>query len=335
MFLPYTTAMSHTATRLITLIMLLQRQPNQRAADLAVALDVSERTLHRYMGMLEEMGIPIYSERGRNGGFSLARGYRMPPLVFTPEEATAVHLGTSLVSEIWGKLYEEAAHGALAKLDNVLPEEQRQEIAWASRALIATNMNRTEHVILMPLLEKLRQATRERRRVRIWYQGRQQPDPVERELDVYALVYSWGWWYAIGFCHLRQSTRSFRVDRMNDLILLGEPFAIPDTFEVHDYLSTEPPEPMNIQVTMRFQPEGVFLAEYGRSYWDSMEIQPDGSLIVTFGAQDMNYAASTIMSYGPLVEALEPGDLREILREWATAVAGQYKNKQTKMDGDT
>jgi predicted DNA-binding transcriptional regulator YafY len=325
MFLFYNTAMSHTATRLITLIMLLQRKPNQKAADLAAELDVSERTLHRYIGMLEEMGIPIYSERGRNGGFSLARGYRMPPLVFTPEEATAVHLGTSLVSEVWGKLYEEAAHGALAKLDNVLPEEQRQEIAWASRALIAINMGRTEQVIMMPLLEKLRQATRERRRIRMWYQGRQQPEPVERELDVYALVYSWGWWYAIGHCHLRDATRSFRVDRINELILLGEPFTIPDTFEVHDYLSTEPPQPMAVKITMRFQPEGVFLAEYGRSYWDSMESQSDGSLIVTFGAQDINYAASTIMSYGPLVEVLEPEELQQTLYEWATAVIEQYQ----------
>ena len=142
---------------------------------------------------------------------------------------------------------------------------------------------------------------------------------------MYALVYSWGWWYAIGFCHLRQATRSFRVDRINELILLSAPFTIPDDFEVHDYLAAEPVPRMEIHITMRFQPEGVFLAEYGRSYWDSMETQPDGSLIVTFGAQDVNYAASTIMSYGPLVEVLEPADLRETLREWATAVVKQYK----------
>ena len=79
--------MSNTATRLITLIMLLQRRPNQKAAELAEALGVSVRSLHRYVNMLEEMGIPLYSERGPAGGFSLVRGYRMPPLVFTPAEA--------------------------------------------------------------------------------------------------------------------------------------------------------------------------------------------------------------------------------------------------------
>jgi predicted DNA-binding transcriptional regulator YafY len=109
--------MSNTATRLITLIMLLQRQPNQKAAELAEKLGVSVRTVHRYIGMLDEMGIPIYSERGPYGGFSLVRGYRMPPLVFTPEEAVAVYLGTSLVGEIWGRMYRGAAQGALAKLD--------------------------------------------------------------------------------------------------------------------------------------------------------------------------------------------------------------------------
>src|SRR5512143_3643304 len=107
--------MSNTATRLITLLMLLQRQPNQKASDLAEKLGISVRSLHRYIGMLDEMGIPIYSERGPYGGFSLVRGYKMPPLVFTPEEAVAVALGTSLVPEMWGQLYHEVAQGALAK----------------------------------------------------------------------------------------------------------------------------------------------------------------------------------------------------------------------------
>src|SRR5512136_3188331 len=97
--------MSNSATRLITLIMLLQRQPNRKAADLAEKLGVSVRSLHRYIAMLDEMGIPVYTERGPHGGFSLVRGYKLPPLVFTPQEATAVCLGASLVDEIWGGVY--------------------------------------------------------------------------------------------------------------------------------------------------------------------------------------------------------------------------------------
>jgi len=76
--------MANTATRLITLLMLLQRQPNQTASQLAEELDVSVRTVQRYMTMLDEMGIPVYAERGPYGGYALVRGYKMPPLVFTP-----------------------------------------------------------------------------------------------------------------------------------------------------------------------------------------------------------------------------------------------------------
>ena len=123
--------MTQPATRLITLILLLQNQPNQKASELAEKLGVSVRTVHRYLSMLDEMGIPVYSERGPYGGFSLVRGYKMPPLVFTPEEAVAVTLGTGLVEEMWGQLYREASRGALAKLENLLPDEQRNEVAWA------------------------------------------------------------------------------------------------------------------------------------------------------------------------------------------------------------
>ena len=71
--------MANTATRLITLIMLLQRQPNQTAAQLAQTLAVSVRTVQRYITMLDEIGIPVYAERGPYGGYALVCGHKMPP----------------------------------------------------------------------------------------------------------------------------------------------------------------------------------------------------------------------------------------------------------------
>src|SRR5512135_2667971 len=163
--------MAGRAARLITLIMLLQRRPNQQAGELAAALGVSVRSLHRYIAELDEMGIPVYSERGPHGGFSLVRGYRMPPLIFTPEEAVAVYLGTSLVGEMWGRPFVEAAAGALAKLDNVLPQEQRHEVAWARRSLVALGLHRGDLAALAPTLDSIRRAVHERRRVDILYRG--------------------------------------------------------------------------------------------------------------------------------------------------------------------
>src|SRR5574342_888957 len=163
--------MANSATRLITLIFLLQNQPNQKASELAEKLGVSLRTIHRYFEMLDEMGIPVYSERGPYGGFSLVRGYKMPPLVFTLEEAVAVVLGTGIVEEMWGDLYREAARGALAKLENLLPEEQGREVTWARQSLVATGMHRADMQAQTPALEKLRRAIREHRSVTMNYQS--------------------------------------------------------------------------------------------------------------------------------------------------------------------
>jgi predicted DNA-binding transcriptional regulator YafY len=319
--------MPSAATRLINLIMLLQREPNQKAAALAGELGVSVRTLHRYFGMLEEMGIPVYSERGPHGGFSLVKGYRMPPLVFSPEEAVAVYLGVSLVEEMWGRIYQEAARGALAKLDNVLPSEQRHEVAWARRTLVATGMNRAELNELVPRLEKLRRAARERRRVHLRYLSANRREATERDLDPYALVHRWGWWYVVGFCHLRQAERTFRVDRIEEITLLETPFELPVDFDLQAYLEAELQAQPRWTVRMRFLPETSWLAHEGHAYWDVLEEARDGSVHVSFSAPTLEWAVSTALSYGPTVQVLDPPEVRRMVLDWAVAVVDQSSQR--------
>ena len=316
--------MANTATRLITLIMLLQRQPNQKASELADKLGTSVRSLHRYIAMLDDMGIPVYSERGPHGGFSLVRGYKMPPLVLTPEEAVAVHLGTSLVGEMWGKLYQDAAQGALAKLDNLLPDEQRHEVAWARRSLVATGLHRANLDSVAPHLEKFRRAIREQRRVLMVYRSQGQPEPQARELDPYALVLRWGWWYVFGHCHLRRAMRSFRVDRVSELTLLDKTFQTPDDFNIQEHLALDFQNQPQVQVKLRFAAQAAQLALDNRAMWQSCAEQPDGALVVTITLPDLQWAASMALSYGPVVTVIEPEELRDMVHEWARAVAAQY-----------
>jgi predicted DNA-binding transcriptional regulator YafY len=319
--------MTNTAVRLINLIMLLQRQPNQKAGELAAELGVSVRTLHRYFSMLDELGIPVYSERGPFGGFSLVRGYKLPPLVFTPEEAVAVYLGVNLVEEMWGQLYRNASRGALAKLDNVLPDEQRHEVAWARRSLAATGMHRGDLAALTPVLEKLRRAAREHRRVQMTYLGGSQPEGACRELDAYALLHRWGWWYVVGFCGLRQEVRTFRVDRIAELTLLDQQFNVPNDFDIRHYLATELQAQPLYTARLRFPPQAARAAQESRPYWESYQEQPDGSVLVSLASPTLEWAASTALAYGPAVEVLEPPELRQMVAEWAAGVANKYAEK--------
>ena len=317
--------MSTTATRLITLILLLQRRPGQKAAELARELGVSVRTLHRYFGMLDEMGIPVYSERGPQGGFSLVRGYKLPPLVFSPEESAALYLGVNLAEEMWGSLYRAASRSALAKLENVLPDEQRHEVAWARRTLHATGMQRADLEALAPVLEMLRAACRERRCVSIRYQGSGQAGLTERIIRPYAMVHRWGWWYVVAFCELRQALRSFRVDRMSNVALLQQRFELPPDFNVQDYLQQETP-PAETRVRMRFLPGYAHVAYENRLFWEDMQEQPDGAVDVEYASSDLIWAVSLAMGYGPLVEILAPEEARRMIAEWALKIYQQYQD---------
>ncbi len=319
--------MANTATRLITLIFLLQNQPNQKASELAKKLGVSLRTVHRYFEMLDEMGIPVYSERGPYGGFSLVRGYKMPPLVFTLEEAVAVVLGTGLVQELWGDLYRESAHGALAKLENLLPEEQAREVAWARKSLVATGMHRADLKLQTPALEKLRRAIREFRSVTMLYQTSQVPHPTERGLDPYALVHRWGWWYVIGFCHIHKEIRTFRVDRIAEVTLRETSFTKSPSFDLQEYLKQEMQSQPQIIARLKFDAASAKIVAGNHSYWQTVEPQADGSVEVTFPSPTLEWAASTTLTYGPAVEVLEPPELRRMVMQWIDVTANKYKSR--------
>jgi predicted DNA-binding transcriptional regulator YafY len=319
--------MTEPATRLLTLIQLLQRRPAQKASDLAAELGISIRSLHRYLKKLDEMGLPLVSERGPYGGFSMVRGYRLPPLIFQPDEAAALALGAGLVGDLWGPLYQEQAAAALAKLDNVLPDDQRREVAWARRTLLTVGLRRPALEEAAPALDLLRRAARERHTVRMRYRGSGEGQAQARQLDPYALVHRGGWWYVYGFCHLRQAIRSFRLDRIESIELLDGTFELPAGFDAHAMLAAEPQGAGGVQVKLSFAPEGAGIARGSRLSWESLVDQADGSVEVSFQVPDLIWAASMTLSFGALVRVIEPAALRDLLAEWVQALAGIYLSK--------
>ena len=283
------------------------------------------RTLHRYFTQLDEMGIPIYAERGPYGGFSLVRGYKLPPLVFSPEEATAISLGASLVEEMWGNLYRAAAHSALAKLENLLPETQREEVSWARRSLVSSGLYPPGLDAQAAILEQLRSAMHASRQVEMVYSSATTAAaPSKRRLDPYALVFRWGWWYVVGFCHNRRELRTFRIDRIQDLTVLQETFEPPLDFDARAFMAREPVGQPQVRARLKFSKQAASIARLNRLNWESFEEQPDGSVVVTSVAPDLNWAASTSLAYGPLVEVLDPPELRSLLRDWALALVEIY-----------
>jgi len=315
--------MSNVATRLLSLILLLQSRPSWKAGELASELSISERTIHRYMGMLDEMGIPIYSERGPYGGFSLVRGYKLPPLLFTAEEATVLYMGANLVREVWGPSYGDAVTSVTAKLDNVLPDDLRQEVALAQQSLVVGGLTAIDYRPWAPVLSALRECIGERQCVRILYKGFAREE-TEREVDPYALTFQWGLWYLVGFCHMRQQMRTFRVDRIHHTTPLGRPFAVPTDFSVRDYLAHAMQSEPTYSVTVRLEANVAPEVRERHGHWMGILDHDDGSITAQFRVANLDWTTGWVLSYGADAWALDPPELVTRVRNAAAGALRRY-----------
>jgi len=317
--------MTNVATRLLSMIMMLQSRPSWKASELAAELNVSERTVHRYISMLDEMGIPLYSERGRYGGFSLVRGYKLPPLIFTAEEATVLYMGANLVRDVWGHTYDDAAIAVTAKLDNVLPDDLRAEVAQLQQYLAVGRLAARDYQPWELTIHTLRQCIIERRCVRLTYRGIARQEETGRVVEPYGLAFQWGQWYLAGFCRLRQDMRTFRVDRIQQIEPLTEKFTMPSDFDAREYLQRamqyETPHRIAVRLDARVAQS---VREWDSNWLEIAEDGDDGSIVVRFGTTNLDWAVGWVLSYGAAAKALEPPELVERVRKAAEGTLQRY-----------
>ncbi|MFA1550119.1 helix-turn-helix transcriptional regulator [Actinomadura chokoriensis] len=219
---------SHPTTRVLAMLELLQANHRMGGAELARRLGVDQRTVRRYAARLDDLGVPVVAERGRHGGYRLMPGYKLPPLMLTDDEATAVVLGLLAGRRMGLGLPGQATESALAKVQRVLPAALRDRVQALRDTLGFTAPDRDAAADAAPdtgAVLTLAAAARERRRVRLRYRS-WRDEETERDLDPHGLVFHSGRWYVTGHDHRSGETRTFRVDR----IRAAE--AGPATFEV-------------------------------------------------------------------------------------------------------
>jgi predicted DNA-binding transcriptional regulator YafY len=183
--------------------------------------------------MLQDIGIPVTSERGRYGGYELQRGFKLPPMMFTEDEALALTLGLLTVRRLGLTGAAPAIEGALAKIDRVLPEASREQLR-ALQETLTIDLPASGRPPAAQTVFVLTSASRHRLRLRIAY--RSAGGTTERAIDPYGLVYRSGRWYAVAWCHLRGGVRVFRLDRMLSAAMTEERFDPPERFDAHAHL---------------------------------------------------------------------------------------------------
>ncbi|GAA4608929.1 putative DNA-binding transcriptional regulator YafY [Actinoplanes octamycinicus] len=214
------TGSSPTARALRTLE-ILQARPGTTAEQLAAALDVTERAARRYVEILREAGIPVESVRGPYGGYRLGRGTRLPPVVFTEEQALGL-----VMAVLDASTADELVGEALGKVIRALPEGVgRQAAALRAYAAIAPDPRaaRTDPATASALVA----AVAERRRVIVAYR-RASGEELDAEVDPWAVVVRYGRWYLLCHSHRADAIRTYRIDRIRAVHRTPHRFVPPD-----------------------------------------------------------------------------------------------------------
>jgi predicted DNA-binding transcriptional regulator YafY len=220
---------SHPTTRVLAMLELLQARRQLSGAELAAGLGVDQRTVRRYALRLADLGIPVTAERGRYGGYRLLPGYRLPPLMLTDDEAAAVVIGL-LAAERLGQPVVGIST-ALAKIQRVLPATLSERVAALRQTLDFTQHQRKPAVAAdTGTVLTLATAASQHQRVRLRYRSHAEQDS-ERDLDPYGLVLHSGRWYVTGRDGKSGELRTFRVDRVSEVLLSGVSFDPPADFD--------------------------------------------------------------------------------------------------------
>jgi predicted DNA-binding transcriptional regulator YafY len=230
--------MPSTVSRILTVVELLQSHGQMSGPDLARRLGVDARTLRRYVVQLEAMGIPVTAERGRYGAYRLVSGFKLPPMMFTDDEALALSVGLVAARKLGLAGAAAAVESAQAKLERVLPEPLKARLRALSRT-VTLDLPASPAAHNNETLNRLGSAAHARQRVRLRYRSPQADAfrESEREFDVYGLGWRSGRWYAVGWCHLRRDLRSFRLDRIAQIALVNGHFDAPESFDAMAYLA--------------------------------------------------------------------------------------------------
>ncbi|MFI6263703.1 helix-turn-helix transcriptional regulator [Micromonospora sp. NPDC051006] len=312
-----------TTERVLRLLALLQRQPSWTAAELAVELGVTDRSVRRDVERLRALGYPVHATPGVGGGYQLGAGTRLPPLLLDDEEAIATAVSLRLASGGTVAGAGESALRALAKLDQVMPSRLRAEVRavyGATDTLVGPGVE-----IDAELLVTLARACRDAVRVRFRYPGRDGGEG-ERTVEPVRMVTTGRRWYLMAWDVDRENWRTFRLDRMREVETTTwrfRPREHPDPVAYVQRSVTEAPYRYLARVRVHAPPDRVrqlVPPQVGR-----VEGDRDGWCVLVVGGDDLHWLAAHVARLGFEAEVLEPPELREaaaVLARRLAAIAG-------------
>ncbi|WP_022823734.1 helix-turn-helix transcriptional regulator [Hymenobacter norwichensis] len=306
-------------SRLVALLTLLQTKRLLTATELAQRFSVSTRTVYRDIRTLEQAGIPVITQEGK--GYTLLEGYRLPPVMFTRDEAFALLTAEKLAAQLTDAPTAQRSGAAMDKVRAALRRSDRDHLATLA-----------PHIQVLPphpaqaarpsAYQQLALAVATQRVVQLYYAAAETGEVTTREVEPIGLYLS-RQWHVVAYCRLRQAFRNFRLDRIQALEVSVAGFT-PRPETLQDYWTAEAQRRQKEKVVLHLRMAALLPAlaqhlhdtkhQYG---WAHEQPLPDGQLEMTLFIGSLSYLATWLLPYAGAVIVHEPLALREHLRELA------------------
>ena len=309
--------------RLMAIMLLLQGRRIVRAQEVATQFEISIRTVYRDMDALGEAGVPIAAEAGV--GYSLVKGYHVPPVMFTVEEAAALFTGARISDHFTDRSLQKEMGSALRKIQAILPsaaqefvERLRRSVEIVPRALGGDPAPTSE------ALAPLHRAVAERRVLEIDYAAGSQGRPSTRQVEPLGLVYYSEAWHLIAYCRLRRDYRDFRTNRIQRLAPGAETFPAHPDFSIKDYLHDDRRKGRVKTADVVFKRAVVGRVRRGWHWGILEERAHPGGVRFTLAAPTYPWLAEWLLSFGTAARVESPASFQRMLGRLAAAVAKSY-----------
>jgi predicted DNA-binding transcriptional regulator YafY len=319
--------MANTSSRTLRLLSLLQTHRYWPGAELAGRLEVSVRTLRRDVDRLRELGYPVEAHRGVDGGYQLAAGAAMPPLVLDDEEAVALAVGLQAAAHGGVAGVAEASVRALAKVVPVMPPRLRRRVEALRTATVPASFPDRGPAVDPGVLTTVAQACRDTERLEFGYAAAD-GTRTDRLVEPFRLVPLGRRWYLVAYDLHRHDWRSFRLDRLTDPRRTGARFR-PRELPAGDAAAFLRARLRNLPTSYDVEvlvdaPAEVVRTRLGR--WAVVEEVEEGRCRLRMSTDSLDWAAFAVGSVGAEFTVVGPPQMREYIGEWAArfarAVAG-------------
>ncbi len=313
--------------RLAAILIQLQSRRLVKAQEIADKFSISLRTVYRDVKALEEGGVPVIGEAG--SGYKLMEGYKLPPVMFTREEATALLTASKLVESKTDAGMIKTYGAALDKIRAILRlsekdhiEDIDDHIAIMSHPALAYQPK--SELYLQPILNAISAAEV----IEVDYTTIEKNETTKRRVEPVGIYYLGSHWHLIGWCRLRNDYRNFRTDKISRLVTTGEKME-----QSHPPLQTfinkmSYDERELIKVVIEVKQEVVkYLGEQKYYHGYVQEEQLKDRVRMTFLASSLTGFSRWFMLYGDYAKIIEPAELNDRIKEIAVNILKKLEDK--------